>query len=335
MTMGISREFRSTDVGAPILSYTNGTLINVLKAVCVNGYGSVLPLGWTIEFEGTNEIVFRMKGGTRKFIKIEDRNSTPYVAYISAYETMSSLYLGTGRVPAQGNDANLLKTASGTSTSLIPWIVIGDDAGIWILNRVYNPTYPDTTNNNGYGRFWSIGYIGDYNAWDVRNKWNFCMCLASGTANVFSASSPNLNYHFFAERPANFDRAPIRIGILGFSNNIIFGQSVYSSSSSKGPQTVGGAFIQSPIHIYENTTFGNGHNCILGSLPGIGEPMIEDEGTLYHNYSVDDYNVPFIESVDEEGNKSILLVGINSSNWYSYNTHRLIFNIGKGFRNAQ
>ena len=48
--MGIGRLLSYTDTGAPQLQGTVGSLAAVLKAALVDGYGSVAPLGWTLEY---------------------------------------------------------------------------------------------------------------------------------------------------------------------------------------------------------------------------------------------------------------------------------------------
>ena len=42
--------YRSTDAGAPLLTNSNGSLIAVLKACLVDGYGSKASAGWTAPF---------------------------------------------------------------------------------------------------------------------------------------------------------------------------------------------------------------------------------------------------------------------------------------------
>ena len=103
--MTTSRMFRSEDASAPELKYVNGSLIALLKAVLVNGYGTTQSLGWTLEFEDAtaNLAVFRMKGGTRTYIQVDDNavgNTAVGQASIYAYETMSSVRDGIGPCPA-------------------------------------------------------------------------------------------------------------------------------------------------------------------------------------------------------------------------------------------
>jgi len=324
MTMGISRIFRSTDANAPILSGSAGSLAALLKAVLVDGYSGTQSLGWTLEQIYTNTMVYRMKGGTKTFIRLDDTGIYSSLQYpvISAFATMSSLNNGTERIPAHGYEAYLYKYE--TAGSPIPWIIVGDDAGIWILIKA--KWYTGGVGVNTGANLFSVFYVGDYNAWDARNKWNFCLLgCATGATISLHPHAPSLSIPHLAARGSSFVKGCIYVGIYPFNNASYFGQNMLVSNSF-GANKLNGVFMDSPIHLYETTSVGN---IILGSLPGMAEPIMIDTTTALSVSATEP-----VESVDADGNRSIFFYNSHTNTNLSV-INKLIVKIGKGFRNVQ
>jgi len=332
MTMGISRIFRSTDVGAPV--FTNnvvGSLTALLKAVLVNGYGSTASLGWTLEFDGTGISAFRMKGGTRTFIRFDDSsyNSVGHTE-VSAFSTMSSLNNGTERIPNIGVNAFIHK--SQVTPGVAPWIIIGDDAGFWILFN--NLTGSPTTANR-----YSAMYLGDYNAWDVKNKWNFCMIASNATnpptmatrtydLRIHTPATTSTGYQHIVARGSSFARGCVYVGILPFNQNTVLGQNMLVVNIWLSSVKLGGALFGSAIHLYETVSNGS---LILGSLPGVLEPIGMDSNAESATLA----NTAHVETVDSDGDKSIFIYISPHTETVLSTMDKAIFKVGKGFRNAQ
>ena len=124
--------YRSTDAGAPLLTNSNGSLIAVLKACLVDGYGSKPPAGWTAPFTGTNLIAFK-EGvvGNNRYLRVYDggTDSSGFrVANVRAYEAMTAVSTGTGPCPtlgqASGNGATLSYFQASRYTPNVSWIVV-------------------------------------------------------------------------------------------------------------------------------------------------------------------------------------------------------------------
>ncbi len=68
--------YKSTDAGAPTLDGNKGSLITVLKACLVNGYGAKAGAGWTIALEdaANYKIIFRNNSttGSGRYFRIQD-----------------------------------------------------------------------------------------------------------------------------------------------------------------------------------------------------------------------------------------------------------------------
>ena len=322
MTLGISRIFRSTDASAPQFSYAAGSLKNVLKTVLVTGYGATPSLGWSLEYESGHIAVLRQKSGIRRFIRLDDSGVVnPNYMEISAYSSMSSINYGTERMPAVGLSPMYIWKRNTTAVSSVPWMIIGDEAGFWIVYRPYE------TGILSY--LWQCVYVGDYPAWDIRNKWNFSIFGTTVAAN------PNGMYphtaattHHMVERGSSFTKGASYVGLLPFNGNTQFGHNDMIQPSF-GVHKLGGSFMCSPIHIYETVTAGN---VILGNLPGVFEPIAKD---YTYQYDTTTFLPLYEEVTDSNGVLSILLVGVQSGSYQTSNTNKLIFKVGKGFRNVQ
>jgi hypothetical protein len=146
--------YRSTDVSAPVLSGTTGTLIAVLDACLVNGYGSKPAAGWTKAFSGTNLAAYKMGGSIGHYLRVDDSGpgaGGPIEARVRGFVTMSDVNTGTGPFPTVSQKTNGLfvrKSATSDSTPR-PWLVVADNKTfyMWVLTG-------DATDRQ-YG--WSFG----------------------------------------------------------------------------------------------------------------------------------------------------------------------------------
>jgi hypothetical protein len=168
------------DIGAPVLTPSLGSIVNVLKKVLVEGYGDKPGLGWEIVFEQAEKIVFRNKG-TRMFVRF-DHSVTNYQVFTRAYESMSDIDTGLFPCPdptLEDPVFQLVLGASSTSTANVcPWRILGDSKGVW---------NPAAAHVNGIGNSrssagWKFVYIGDYIPYDISNtQYNFAMCMGDRT----------------------------------------------------------------------------------------------------------------------------------------------------------
>ena len=144
--------YRSTDAGAPLLTNSNGSLIAVLKACLVDGYGSKASAGWTAPFTGTNLIAFKEgAGGNNRYLRVYDGGTDAWgyrVANVRAYEAMTDVSTGTGPCPTlgqvSGNGATLSYFQAGRSTPNVSWIVVATPSFFHlIVEQGDNNSYPE------------------------------------------------------------------------------------------------------------------------------------------------------------------------------------------------
>ena len=84
--------YRSTDASAPTLEGVNGSLVALLDACLVNGYGSQSAAGWTIAYTTTNKRVYRNSttDGTGFYLNVDDSGSGSGGAQEAAYDGLPS-----------------------------------------------------------------------------------------------------------------------------------------------------------------------------------------------------------------------------------------------------
>ncbi len=135
--------YKSTDASAPVLNGTAGSLVAVLDAILVNGYGAKSAAGWAKEFSGTNKAVYRPPSGTRFRLRVQDDapRAAPFndgcEARLRGFETMSNVDTGTEAYPTTVNVANgiiMRKSTSGDSTSRA-WVCVADARTLYFFAK--------------------------------------------------------------------------------------------------------------------------------------------------------------------------------------------------------
>ncbi len=126
--------YRYDDVGAPTLSTPSaGSLISVLDACLVNGYGTKAPAGWTKPFSGTNLAAYRQGGGSRFYLHINDGTGTGKVRAVG-YESMTDVSPGVNAFPtvaqmSTGIQITLSYTAAAETRA---WMVFADEKRFYL-----------------------------------------------------------------------------------------------------------------------------------------------------------------------------------------------------------
>lgn len=125
--------YRSTDSGAPSLTYAAGSFIAMLDACLRTGYGSKAGAGWTKPFTGANIAVFRQgAGGNGRYIRVwnartgDDPTTYCMTANVRGYEAMTAVSTGTNPFPTttQSNSNGLMVRVACTSPPYpTGWIV--------------------------------------------------------------------------------------------------------------------------------------------------------------------------------------------------------------------
>jgi hypothetical protein len=126
--------FKSTDASAPVLTGLAGSLVGVLDACLVNGYGAISSVGWAIAFTGANKRIYRAPSGQlRGFYRVQDDAPNPTFAggreaRVKGSEQATAIDTQTNLFPTAVQLANGLfvrKSATADATA-VPWIVVAD-----------------------------------------------------------------------------------------------------------------------------------------------------------------------------------------------------------------
>jgi hypothetical protein len=129
--------YRSDDASAPALSGTVGSMIALLDACLVDGYGAKAAAGWTKPYTGTNLAAYRMgTGGTarRMYLRVDDTNAQ--IARWRGFDDMTDVNTGTEPFPtvAQQADPGMAhyksSAASGTAR---PWVMIATEVFFYLF----------------------------------------------------------------------------------------------------------------------------------------------------------------------------------------------------------
>lgn len=154
--------YRSSDGSAPSLTGQTGSLVAVLDACLVNGYGAKAAAGWAKTFSGTSKAAYRAAAGNRLYLRIQDDGpggGTFKEARATGYETMSDVDTGTGPFPTAalgvGSAAMLVVRKSLTADATArAWIVVADGRTFYmfVLTGDAAATYVAW----GFGEFFSV-----------------------------------------------------------------------------------------------------------------------------------------------------------------------------------
>jgi len=160
--------YRSTDTSAPVLTGQTGSLITLLDACLVNGYGSKTAAGWGKAFSGTSKAAYRAASGSRLYYRIQDDGpgaGTFKEARIRGYEVMTDVDTGTGLFPTTTQAANgqfIRKSATADSTART-WIVIADARTVYLF--VLTGDVANTYFTANFGEFYSFVANDAYNGY--------------------------------------------------------------------------------------------------------------------------------------------------------------------------
>ncbi len=228
------RTYFSTDPDAPELNGLAGSLIAVLDACLVNGYGAKPPLGWTKEYAGENKAAYRQVaklGYGQYYLLVQDDapDSTQLgrTAVTSGYESMSSVDEGINMFPLSGqylSPTYIRKsvTADGVTRQ---WLLVGDERTFYLM------TYSEDV--AGY----SFGFaFGDFYSIMPGDRWN---CLIHGR-NVATGVTSSV-YGFGGCRQSNMQ-------------SMFFARSMYGETISRIASAIGDGRFQ----ISTQMALGNG-----------------------------------------------------------------------------
>ncbi|WP_329759737.1 hypothetical protein [Stenotrophomonas geniculata] len=275
--------YKSTDAGAPQLSGQVGSLVALLDAVLVDGYGvgdSAKPgAGWTRELVAQNRRAYRNDpvAGTGFYLDVNDsaQVGTARYAVVRGYSALRSFGDGDSPTPrvsqvAAGCVVGKSRELSGTSSS---WVIVADSRSFYLFIN------SSATTPAGQRAPYFFGDFKSYKAVDPQ-AWCVCFCglttytgsedfdgliFSTGNAlNNVDASRPALYLPNSADLP--FDAVP---GFLvgGYRLNQGRPWNTAASQVSAYPNPVTQGLLYLPVLIMEGVARPR------GELPGVLVPL--------------------------------------------------------------
>lgn len=209
-----TRIFRWDDPNAPQLKATSGmsdmSLLPILDACLVDGYGDKTPLGWERTYTAMGKRVYRIPAGMS--LRVEEGASYWVLrgVKVRGFDHMTDIDNGAGGFPnaALINNTNVINIAGenftwvyafndGQVTIARRWAIIGDEKGIWVwIDSTAPTTYPDRFKFLFYFGEFPSEYSGDQYAtiltgMDVASDYEcgFSMTTMYGNVNYYSPTN--------------------------------------------------------------------------------------------------------------------------------------------------
>jgi hypothetical protein len=257
--------YRWDDASAPTLNATASSLVNVLDAVLVNGYGAKSAAGWSKPFTGTNKAAFLQGTGSLGMYLRVDNPGTAVSARVAGYETMSDVDTGTQEFPAIAGGGGYLFVSSTTDATARPWLIAADSKRFFMLvgynvatssftGAVQSAYFFGDTLPNNPGDAYSVGLW----VYTSATQPNAASGMGTTTQTTFTAAN------FFTPRTHTGAATVVN---NGFANYVpgLGNASTVGRATTPYPDPVTGGMILSPY--YYGTT-----NVLRGRVPGFWVP---------------------------------------------------------------
>lgn len=266
--------YRSTDSSAPSLTGQSGSLITLLDAVLVNGYGVKPAAGWAKAFTGTNKAVYQPpviaaspSEGIRPFLRVDDSYATTNYADIRGFKTMSSVDTGEGQFPRRPLFA-LWRKSSTTNGTARPWTIIATPRAFYLFFACNQTVYGNTDSAD------QIAFFGEF-----RPRFNG----DTGCAMLAGRADTGVDYFGVSDGDSNLAAVNmwLMLGHFGHTSgtkaslsdrrwNLGIGTLGQNGNGPQWPDPVTGALIISRILINEqwNAVESASDRMIRGHMPG-------------------------------------------------------------------
>lgn len=259
------RVYRWDDDSAPTLSASAGSLIALLDAVLVNGYGTKVAAGWTKAYAGTNTAGYTNAGSGCGVLVAHTATAT--TARFYGYESITSEGVVTGPFPTEAQlSGGLYSLLSSTADATArPWVVVASESYFYLWVG-YNVT---TTVGLATTLICPIIFAGDIISRTPGDAYHFAVignAQASSTYSYFASVATilgTLTGHYIA-RPYTQTGASEQFGKAMMQNTLV--QTVMGASGTTYPDPISGGMTLSPVYV-------GVANLWRGIMPGLWAPL--------------------------------------------------------------
>ena len=244
--------YRWDDPGAPapLNGQSNAnTLINVLNACLVTGYGAKAPAGWSKPFTATNQAAFRQGAGSNGFYLHLD-SSPLFHDKVRGYESMTAIDAGTNPFPTVAQRSDLVAARSSSSDgSGRAWLVAADARRFFLWTNA-NGNLAQGLGSTSWQPSFFFGDLESPNTGDAFNT------LISG--GISNGSSTFLGYTLNSVSnaeymPRNFAGAVGSVAVMKGTHIPFQGTSLIGAVANAPafPDPVTGGLLLSPIEVFD------------------------------------------------------------------------------------
>lgn len=190
------REYWSGDASAPSLTGAVGSLVALLDAILVNGYGSQTAAGWTKTFTATNKANFK-NAGTGAVLYVDDSApTTAKEARVTGFKTDSAIGAGTGQFPTAvqstiGIGAVVIRKSTTADATVRGWRCLADSTFFYLFTETGDYTSPTVAFSFGFGDFTAQGASDTSNAF-IMGRQSENTTVASTNTQLITEPFPNL-----------------------------------------------------------------------------------------------------------------------------------------------
>lgn len=279
-----ARVLRSSDAGAPALSGQAGSLVALLRALLVNGYGTgpnaKAGFGWTQAFLGTNEVVFRNSpvSGSGHFLRVMDASDAS--AGVASYEAMAAIDEGTNRSPPitdRPNGAIWTKSSAAGSTARA-WWAVGNDRYFYLFIDIAGRA----GDNAGSLEYCVPCFAGDLDSFQPGDQTAFLVSQGPSSTDPGYGTRARIGLRYSADLN-NSPHAGLAeaVGFISrnYAQTLVPALAVCASSSCGGSNYWGGSGglpYPHPVDnglLHERGLILEGPGIIRGAMPGVSVPL--------------------------------------------------------------
>ncbi len=139
--------YRWDDAEAPVARGERDSMVEILTACLVNGYGTKPAAGWTREYVNVDNTMAAFRNnpvtGTGFYLQVDGAGAAnAYEPKLQGFETMTSVDIGVGSFTSDGTYKG--KLSNGANTTARPWILIADDRFLYFHVWNTSTTLPIT-----------------------------------------------------------------------------------------------------------------------------------------------------------------------------------------------
>jgi len=181
--------YKSSDGSAPVLTGQVGSLVALLDAVLVNGYGAKVAAGWAKSYAGTNTASYRMgvTGNTGFYLDVNDNGpgaGTAKEARAKGYEVMTAVATGTNPFPTTAQMVNgvFIRKSFTADATARAWTIIADTSCFYLFIESGDSTAPVQATCFAFGDIFSYKTADAYR----------CVLIGRTTENSATTASENL-----------------------------------------------------------------------------------------------------------------------------------------------